>query len=179
MLPKNYKTPAGSSDFFQLQEGTNKIRIMTPIEVGWEGWKDNKPFRRKGAEKNIEDDEVDIDQKYSKKPKINHVWAMVVWDYEANALKLFTMTQKTVMKAIDSLENDSEWGDSRGYDIKIEKNVTGPRTSYDVTASPPKPLAKEIKSEFAKTDLDIDSVFRELGEEDEKEKKAAKKFKDF
>lgn len=186
MLPKNYKAPAGSSDFFQLQEGMNRIRIMTAIEVGWEGWKDNKPFRRKGEEKNIEDDEVDIDQKYSKKPKINHVWAMVVWDYESESLKLFTMTQKTVMKKIDGLENDEDWGDSRNYDIGIEKIVKGGRTSYEVTSYPPKALAKEIASEFKKTELDVDSVFREADDSDEeydnynnkggKKKKFAKEF---
>lgn len=166
-LPKNYETPAGSSDFFKLEEGKNLIRIMSDARIGWEGWKDNKPFRREGVEKNIEDDEVDIDEKFSKKPKINHIWAFIVWDYQSESLKLFTLTQKTIMKGIDALVRDEDWGDPTDYDISIEKVVTGNRTSYNVQAKPKKPISKEIKDAMRDTELDTESIFKE--EEVEKE----------
>lgn len=176
-LPKNYETPAGSSNFFKLEEGDNRFRIMSEAVVGWEGWKDNKPFRRKGVEKNIEDNEVDIDQKFSKKPKINHFWAFIVWDYEAKVLKMFTLTQKTIMKAIDGLVNDEDWGDPKNYDISIEKTVKGQRTTYSVKAYPPKKVAKELSDAMRDTELDVEDVFRET--DDEEEVKADKKFKNF
>lgn len=175
-LPKNYETPSGSSDYFKLQDGKNRIRIMSEAIVGWEGWKDNKPFRRKGIEKNISEDEVDIDQKY-KKPKLNHIWAFIVWDYESESLKYFTLTQKTIMKAIDGLVNDEEWGDPEAYDIGIEKIVKGPQTSYAVNAYPPKKITPEIASAMRDTELDAENVFREAGDSDDID--AEKEFEDF
>lgn len=178
-LPKNYKAPAGSSNYFQLQEGENTIRIMSIAVIGWEGWKDDKPFRREGIEKNIEDDEVDIDQKYSKKPKISHFWAFIVWDYDTEALKIFTLKQKTIMKAIDSLVNDKNWGDPTGYDLTIEKIVKGQKTSYAVKPLPPKKLDKSIAAAMRDTELDLQDVFREADDDDETDRRADKKFKDF
>lgn len=157
-LPKNYSAPTGSSDYMKFQEGENRIRILTDAVIGWEGWKDNKPFRRKGIEKNIEDSEVDMDQKY-KKPKINHFWAMVVWDYAEKKLKILTITQKSVMKAIDGLVNDSDWGDPKEYDISIAKIITGPRTAYAVKAYPPKKVSADIASAFKTNEIDLEKIF--------------------
>lgn len=165
-LPKKYKAPAGSSDFMKLQDGENKIRIMSDAVIGWEGWKNDKPFRREGIEKNIEDDEVDIDQKYSKKPKISHIWAFIVWDYESESIKLFTLTQKTIMKSIDSLVNDDDWGDPKEYDIGINKIVKGGRTSYEIKPYPPKKLSSDIIKAFKDTEIDIQSIFKESDSED-------------
>lgn len=167
-LPKDYETPAGSSDFFKLQEGKNRIRIMSDALVGWEGWRDGKPFRRQGAEQNIDVKEVDIDEKY-KKPKINHIWAFLVWDYESESLKYFTLTQKTIMKAIDSLVNDEDWGDPKGYDIGIEKIKKGPRTSYSVTSYPHKKVLPEITEAMETTELDAEKIFRESNDDAEDE----------
>lgn len=175
-LPKNYKAPAGSSDYFTLQEGENRIRIISDAVIGWEGWKDNKPFRREGIEKNIEDDEVDIDQKYSKKPKVGPFWGFLVYDFEGEAVKIFTLTQKTIMKAIEGLVNDKDWGDPTAYDISIEKTVKGQRTSYSVKAYPPKKLDKDVVAAIKSTELDVQNVFRDDSEE---EIQNDKKFKNF
>lgn len=173
-LPKDYKAPAGSSDYFKLIEGENKVRILTDPIIGWEGWVDGKPFRRKGEEKNIEDDEVEIN-KLSKKPAISPVWSMLVWDYEESKVKVWNLTQKTIMSPIVAMNEDKAWGDAKGYDIVIER-VDGNRVSYNVRPSPPKKLDKEIVSAVRDTELDPENSF---GEPDEREVKAKKKFKDF
>ena len=174
-LPKDYKAPTGSSDYFKLQAGDNKVRIMTDPVIGWEGWIDGKPFRRKGVDKNIEDDEVEI-YKLSKKPAISPVWSMIVWDYEESKLKLWNLTQKTIMTKIVGMSEDKGWGDPKGYDIGIER-VEGKRVSYDVRPYPPKKLDKEIEKAFKSTELDPENSFKEVDEEDEGS--SNKKYKKF
>lgn len=176
-LPKNYKAPAGSNDYLTLEEGDNRVRIITDAVIGWEGWKDNKPFRREGIEKNIEDNEVDIDQKYGGKPKVGPFWGFLVYDYASEAVKIYTLTQKTIMKAIQGLVDDEDWGDPKGYDIGIEKTVKGGKTSYSVKPYPPSKMKKEAVDKIKGTELDIQNVFRE--DEDEDSPKAKKAKKDF
>lgn len=168
-LPKDYKAPASSGDFMsKFQDGENRVRILSEAVIGWEGWKDNKPFRREGVEQNIEPDEVDTDSKYGKpKPKINHFWGFLVYDYASKMIRIMTVTQKSVMKKIENLVDDSDWGDPQKYDISVKKTKKGERTSYDVTAYPPKPLAKEVKAAFDATELDHQILFAEQGEEED------------
>lgn len=178
-LPKDYKAPEGSSDFFKPQPGDNKIRVLTKPIIGWEGWQDGKPFRRKGIEKNIEDNEVEIN-KLSKKPAISPVWAMLIWDYEEGKVKVWNLTQKTIMAKIVTMNADKGWGDVRGYDIGVER-IEGKRTSYDVRPYPHKKLDKDVLKVINATELDAENSFRELEDEDDAKanKKANKKFDDF
>ncbi len=159
-LPKGYKAPAGSSSFMKLEEGANRFRIMTDAVIGWEGWVDAKPFRREGIDKNINDDEVDVDPKY-KKPKINHFWAFKVWDYTDNAPKLLEITQKTIMKSIQGLVDDPDWGDPKEYDLSITKVKEGDRTTYSVKAYPPKPVTPEVLEASENSEIDPKSLFKE------------------
>ena len=187
-LPKGYKAPEGSSSFMKLQEGANRFRIFGDAVIGWEGWKDNKPFRREGIDQNIEADEVDVDEKYNK-PKINHFWAFKVWDYAANAVKILEITQKTVMKGMEDYINDEEFGHPSGYDISIEKKKDAKRTSYAVRAYPPKAVSPDVDDAVEASELDPNNLFKEAGETDEDEaadlpvarkpKAAGKKGRDF
>lgn len=177
-LPKGYKAPEGSSSFMKLIEGSNRFRIFGDAVIGFEGWRDNKPFRRQGLEQNINADEVDVDQKYGK-PKINHFWAFKIWDYaDGGSVKLLEITQKTIMKAIQSLTEDSDWGDPTKYDISITKTKEGERTSYSVKAYPPKAVSPYIDDAVEESDIDPMSLFADA-EEKTTVKKPAKKSKDF
>lgn len=159
-LPKDYKAPSGSSDFMKLEEGVNRFRIMSEAEIGWEGWKDNKPFRRKGAEQNITPDEVDTDEKYGK-PKISHFWAFKVFDFADKKVKILEITQKTVMKAIESLVNDEDWGDPVNYDIAIERSKNGERTVYTTKPFPPKKITGEMQDALDASTADLEALFKD------------------
>jgi len=161
-LPADYKAPAGSSSFMKLQDGENRFRVLSDAKVGWEGWKDNKPFRREGVDCNIEESEVDTDSKYGKpKPKINHFWAFVVWDCQDKAVKILSLTQKTIHKAINELVEDKDWGDPKEYDLSIVRTKSGERVSYAVKSYPHKKLTKEQEEAFASSDIDLDSLFED------------------
>ncbi len=182
-LPKDYKAPTGTNEFMKLAEGSNRFRILTPAVIGWEGWKDGKPFRRSGIDQNITEDEVSIDEKYGK-PKINHFWAFTVFDYTDKKVKLYEITQKTIMKAIQAIVEDEDWGNPEEYDIAIEKAVKGEKTSYTVKPYPHKPISKEIKDAFEASSVDPESLFKDAENDEEFNnygtgKKATKKVKHF
>ena len=73
-LPDNYKVPAGASNYYKLEQGQNKFRILGSPILGYEGWKDKKPIRKRMTEK-FTVNEVDEPE------KIKHFWSMPVWDY--------------------------------------------------------------------------------------------------
>lgn len=167
-LPKDYSLPESTSAFFKLQDGENRIRILSDAKVGWEGWKDNKPFRREGVECNIKESEVDIDEKFSKKPKINLFWAFMIYDYADKQVKVATITQKTVLKAIENLANDADWGSPLNYDISINKVKQGERTTYSVSPKPAKELSPEVKKAYEESDTTVDIIFGKGLEDDGK-----------
>lgn len=167
-LPKNYKAPAGSGNFMKFQDGENRFRILSEAKIGWEGWKDGQPFRREGIERNINDDEVDTDSKYGKpKPKINHFWAFMVYDYTDKKIKILSLTQKTIMKGIEALVNDADWGDPVKYDISVAKTKKGERTTYSIKSYPPKPIAKEVIALQKESELDIEDLFRDKADDED------------
>lgn len=156
-IPTNTKIPSSSGQFAKLQEGANKYRILSDIIVGWEGWKDKKPFRHEGAECKIKDSEVDLNQ--NGKPNINYFWAMVVWNYGEERIQVLTLTQKTIMSALFELEKNVDWGDLKNYDVSITKKKEGDRTSYSVLGIPPKEVAKEISEAYESTDVKLEKLF--------------------
>lgn len=158
---ENYKIPSGASQFMKLQDGDNRIRVMTDAVIGWEGWKDNKPFRHEGAECKITADMVDVDPKYDK-AKINHFWAFVVFEYASNSFKILEITQKSVMAKIYNYLEDADFGDPKTYDLVILKQKNGEKTEYNVIAKPPKPVTDEIAQAWSenKDKIDLQKLFK-------------------
>lgn len=157
-LPQNTTIPTTQSNqFAKLQDGKNKFRILSDVIVGWEGWKDRKPFRHPGAECKIDDNQVDLNQ--SGKPNKNYFWAMVVWNYSENRVQTLQLTQKTIMNPLYDLEQNSDWGDLKNYDIEINKKKDGDKTSYSVLGIPPRALSKDIKEAYEASTFDLNKLF--------------------
>lgn len=168
-LPEGYKSPDKSSQFMKFEEGANKFRILSKPVIGWEGWKDNKPFRRKGIDQNINATEVDMDEKY-KKPKISYFWAFVVWNYKEEKCMTLSITQKKIRAAIEDLDCDPEWGDVLSYDLTITKTKTGGKTEYSVKPHKPTTLKKEITEAYETANIDLEKLFDGGYPQDESEK---------
>lgn len=152
------KPPNSSSQFAKFQEGINKFRVLSDVVFGWEGWKDNKPFRHEGMECKIKPEQVDKNQ--SGNPNINFFWALVVWNYKEKKIQVLNITQKTIMGVLYELEQKEEFGDIKGYDIEITKSKEGDKTKYLTVGMPPKTLAGEIKELYEKTDVKLDALFK-------------------
>lgn len=156
-IPKDTKIPASSSQFAKLKDGANRFRFLSDVVVGWEGWKDKKPFRHPGAVCKIKPEQVDLNQ--NQKPNINYFWAMVVWNYSEKRVQVLELTQKTIMGALYDMEQNPDWGDLKNYDIEINRKKEGDRTVYSVLAIPPKPLAPEIIQAYEEADVKLDKIF--------------------
>ena len=84
-LPQDYTSPKSFNNYMKLQEGENKIRILSRPIIGWEDWLNNKPIRFRMSEKPAKP--VD-----AKKP-IKHFWAFVVWNYAEEQIQILHLTQ--------------------------------------------------------------------------------------
>lgn len=155
-VPDGYEVKTSGGDFFKLQPGDNKFRVLTDAVVGREGWSQNKPFRRGGADAHIDADEVDLDEK-TKKPKINDFMAFYILDHADNKVKIASFTQSGIKKAILSYAAEEDYGHPMGYDLKINKSGDGLLTKYTVTPSVPKPLPAAAQKE-----VDLASEFFDL-----------------
>lgn len=166
-LPDDYDVPAEGGSFMKFEDGDNRFRILTPPVIGWQGWKGNKPFNREGVEKNIADDEVDVDEKFGTgKPKISHFWAFIVWDYQADQISVLQLTQKTIMKAIQEYSKDEDWGNPTEYDLTVTKRKEGDFIKYSVKPSPHKDVKEAIQEAFDESELDLHEIFFADREED-------------
>jgi len=150
-LPENYQPPKGESRYFKFQSGTNKFRILSKPILGYLDWQDKKPLRFKMKEK----PEKPIDPKYP----IKHFWAMIVWDFTDECIKILEITQVTIMQSIVALTKDPEWGSPFHYNIKVEKQGEKLDTKYSVIASPPSELTDEIKEAYKTTPINLDALY--------------------
>lgn len=156
-IPTDVQIPKGSSQFTKLDEGKTKVRVLSDAILGWEGWKDKKPFRVEGSECTITEDQVDMG--IDGKPNINYFWAFEIWNYAEESIQTWEITQKTIMGTLYDLEQNPDWGDLKGYDIEINKKKEGDRTLYSVIAIPPKELDAEIAEAYEASDIDMRKIF--------------------
>lgn len=162
-LPAGYELPKPESKFVTLEEGQNRLRILTPAAIGWEAWIDGEAQRLPGQENPFDIDEVD-EGDYGK--KLYHFWAFVVWNFDTNKIQLWQVSQRGILTGLYDLLQAEEWGDPREYNIIVIKTVNKRKTEYKVQAVPPKPLTENIKAALAASNLSTDDLFKEEAEDE-------------
>ena len=150
-LPENYEPPRSSNFYFKIQDGENRIRILTAPVLGWEDWQEKKPIRFTYDNK----PQKSIDPK---KP-VRHFWAFVVYNYADQKIQIMHITQATIRKAIEGLCKDSDWGDPYNYDIKVLKSGEGVDTEYSVNPVPHKPVDPSIIEMFNENRCNLNALF--------------------
>ena len=134
---------SGSASYMKLENGDNKVRIISKPIAGYVEWIDDKPVRTpmSDGEPEATDDE---------KPPKKFI-AVALIDQEDDTVKILEVTQQSIIKPIRTLANNPDWGNPFTYDINIHKSGEGLKTKYVVTPSPKKALSKEaIKNAGAK-----------------------------
>lgn len=151
-LPSDYKAPRTSGNYMKLQDGENKIRILSAPVIGWEDWTaDNKPVRFRYADR----PKAPIDPE---RP-IKHFWAFVVWNYVESRIQILQINQATVRDALETLSKDADWGLPYFYDVKIVKSGEKINTKYNVVALPHKPVSDIVKAAFYEERIDLNALF--------------------
>ena len=150
-LPSNYVAPKSAGNYFRIQDGENKIRILSAPVLGWEDWEGNKPIRFRFESKPAKA----IDPK---KP-VKHFWAMIIWNYQDEKIQIAHLTQASIRSSIEALSKDKDWGLPYFYDIKIIKSGEGKETEYTINPLPHKELGRKVKEEFDKMPVNLEALF--------------------
>jgi|SRR5579863_9788489 len=150
-LPENYQAPKTNSGYMKLQEGENRIRILSKPILGWEDWHEKKPVRYRLEDK--------PSSSYDPLKPIRHFWAFIVWNYGEEQIQILHLTQATVRKSIEALCRDEEWGSPYFYDLKIIKKGEMESTEYKVNPIPHKALDPNIAQAFKNKPCNLEALF--------------------
>lgn len=146
--PDDYEVPKSDSLYMKFETGENKFRILEKPIFGWEAWEipvdggKDKPVRFP-MNKKPNDLRIYRDQ------RVNHFWAMPVWNFKTKRVEILQITQKTVLSAIENLARNEDWGSPLGYSITVTKEgSTKEDTKYHVAPTPHKELPEEVQKAF-------------------------------
>ena len=67
-----------------------------------------------------------------------------VYDYADGKVKVFEMTQKTLIKELDKLCNDDDYSDIAAWDLKVNRTGLKMNTEYSILPSPRKKGSQEL-----------------------------------
>jgi hypothetical protein len=151
-LPEGYKEEKQSNAYMKLQEGENRIRILSEPIIGWEDWTaDKKPVRFRDNEKPAKS----IDPA---KP-VKRFWSFVVWNYKEERIQILHLTQASIRGPIQDYCEDRDWGNPCFYDIKITKKGGDTLTKYTVSPVPSKEVAPHIVEAFNARRCNLEALF--------------------
>lgn len=150
-LPESYTSPKSSSFYLKLQDGENRIRILSKPIFGWEEWIENKPVRYAFDSKPA--------KPFDKNKPIKHFWAFIVYNVTESKIQIMQITQASIRNAIEALTKDSDWGSPFGYDIKITRKGEGIDTEYAINPAPHKIVAQDILDAFKDRPILLDALF--------------------
>ena len=136
------KAQAAGGMYFKVNQIGNglpnpsKVRLLGAFTDGSmiEGYRafiNNKPIRRKTLE------EIPIDQlgtnSFGQQEKPVLFWAFPVFVFDETNVQICEIHQVGLMRELERLGNNPNWGDPRLYDIDIMKTGGGNRTAYQLT----------------------------------------------
>lgn len=142
-LPTGYTAPKASGNYFKLEKGENRFRILSSAIIGYEYWTvDKKPVRSRtpfnGTPQDAKLEDVKDQQgnviRREFRPK--HFWAFVVWNYAESKIQVMEITQTTIMSAIEALVKNPKWGKPQGYDIVVTATGDGFDREYSTVPEP-------------------------------------------
>lgn len=151
-IPEDYEAPkSASSNYFKMQEGENRIRILSQPVFGWEDWDNKKPVRYQMKDK--------PSKSFDPKKPAKHFWAFVIFNYREEQIQIMQITQSTIRKSLEALCRDKDWGAPIAYDIKINKTGEGVDTEYTVNPVPHKPIDDYIAKCFKERPINLEALF--------------------
>ena len=125
----------------------------SPLEY-WTVWGESdegqkKPFRFAGepSAKDIEAElgefkqRLNYEQTQLEAPKFG--LSFFVFDYADSKIKVFEITQKTLIKKVDELSNDEDYADLHAWDLKFTRTGLKMNTEYGILPSPRKAGSQE------------------------------------
>jgi hypothetical protein len=148
-LPKGYTAPKNTGNYYKLEKGDNRFRILSSAIIGYEYWtKENKPVRSRKQFTSVPAD-AKLNDKGQFAPK--HFWAFLVWNYDEKKVQVMEITQTTIMAGIEAFVKNPKWGAPQGYDIVVHATGDGMEREYNVV---PEPHSEAPKADISLIFLD-------------------------
>jgi hypothetical protein len=141
-FPEEVQTETPSR-YTKLGQGATKLRILGEPCFGYETWLEDEAGARKPKRFSLDQE---YDQSEVGPDGVKQFMAVKVYNYNAKTIQVWQVTQKTILKALKMYTENEDYGDPRGYDVSITRTGEGKQTRYEVVASPPKAVSKEVKS---------------------------------
>jgi hypothetical protein len=149
----DFEPQTGGASYLKWESGqTRRIRCMSKPMIFREGWIDGRPVRC------VMDESLPAEVEDAKT-----VIAIMVHDFEAEGPALWTIPQKGIQRTLVDLANDPDYGDPRGYDLKVSRKGSGMDTSWTVLPGPQLELANKIKALYKNIRLDWDLFLKGEG----------------
>lgn len=143
----------------RFEEGENRIRIVTDAITGWLYWvKDgdkNKPVRVKDMPEEVPAEA--LPDKFGN--YVKEFYAFGVYNHKEKKVQILEVTQVSIQERIFDLHSDEDWGDPKGYDIKINRGEKGGRVEYTVQPVPHSELSMEVASAVAEKPMNLNALY--------------------
>ena len=155
-IPSNMPQQSGNgtSNYMRFESGENKFRVLGEGISGWLVWLtvdgQRKPVRVRPTETPPppEGDE-----------KVKIFLTLPVWNYATNKVQILEVTQTSIRNALQDFENEEDYGDLTGYDIKVVRKGEKLDTEYTVMPLAKKAVDKTIKEAWEDTHLNLDALY--------------------
>jgi hypothetical protein len=158
-VPAGTKVESGGGDYFKPPVGKSKVRILGDAEIGYEYWtQDKKPVRLRKMP-TVAPSNIGHSDDGTPNP-IRPFWAVAVWDYSDSKVKIWGITQATIMNQVLELFENEDWGHPNQYDITIGREGEGFKTKYSVTPSPKKAIPDAALASLEATPIDLRKQFQ-------------------
>ena len=79
--------------------------------------------------------------------------AVACWSYESESIGILSLSQKSLIRAIDEISQSEDYAVLTDWDFSISREGTGLATEYTLLPLPPKADRKEIKEAYEKAIL--------------------------
>jgi hypothetical protein len=152
MLPKDFEkheelVSQYTMSYLKKDKDKVKIRILSDFIQGKSVWgkKDDRPFPfRFRIGHNVPVSCIGVN-KEGEPNRVQTFIAAVVYNYTTKQVEVFETTKRTIIDAIYDMEQDEDWGDSKGYDMTIARSGEGfSDTKYSLLPSNKAPFALRV-----------------------------------
>ena len=158
-VPAGTKVESGGGDYFKPPMGSSEIRILGDAETGYEYWTNDKKAVRLREMPTHTPPDLGCNEAGTPNP-IRQFWAIPVWDYSDKKVKVWGLTQATIMTQILKLSEKKGWGHPKEYDLTIDREGSGLQTKYSVTPSPKTEAPPEALKALADSPIDLSKQFQ-------------------
>lgn len=135
----------GNSDFLSIPpDGSVTVRIVTETYYRQVFWVDNK------TQSGLTDSEKQSLINKGIKPSNKVIWGVI--DRSDGSARIFE-TGVSVFNQVKALHQSEDWGDIRGYDIRITREGSGKESKYSVV---PTKNSEKISDDEANMVLELD-----------------------